>query len=93
MYDSGLSDWTAAKMGPRRDVHGELAKAVRAEGLHLGASSHRVEHNFFLDGGRQIESDINDPQFRSLLRSSPHLDGKQTNSADRLDVRQQRVPR
>ena len=25
MYDSGLSDWTAAKMGPRRDVHGEFA--------------------------------------------------------------------
>ena len=66
MYDSGLSDWTAAKMGPRRDIHGELAKAVRAEGLHLGASSHRVEHNFFLDGGRQIESDVNDPQFAAF---------------------------
>jgi alpha-L-fucosidase len=66
MYDSGLSDWTATKMGPRRDVHGELAKAVRAEGLHLGASSHRVEHNFFLEGGRQIESDVNDPQFAAF---------------------------
>jgi len=66
MYDSGLSDWTAAKMGPRRDVHGELAKAIRAEGLHLGASSHRVEHNFFLDGGRQIESDVNDPRFAAF---------------------------
>ena len=29
MYDCGLSDWTAAKMGPRRDLWGELAKAVR----------------------------------------------------------------
>ena len=66
MYDSGLSDWTAAKMGPHRDVHGELAKAIRAEGLHLGASSHRVEHNFFLEGGRQIESDVNDPQFAAF---------------------------
>jgi alpha-L-fucosidase len=66
MYDSSLSDWTAAKMGPRRDIHGELAKAVRAEGLHLGASSHRVEHNFFLDGGRQIESDVNDPRFAAF---------------------------
>ena len=66
MYDSGLSDWTAARMGPRRDVHGELAKAIRAEGLHLGASSHRVEHNFFLDGGRQIDSDVNDPQFAAF---------------------------
>ena len=35
MYDSGLSDWTAAKMGPHRDLIGDLAKAVRAEGLHF----------------------------------------------------------
>jgi alpha-L-fucosidase len=63
MYDSGLSDWTVAKMGPRRDTGGELAKAVRAEGLHLGASSHRVEHNFFLGVGRTFDSDINDPQY------------------------------
>jgi len=48
MYDCGVSDWTAVKMGPHRDLWGELARAVRAEGLHLGASSHRVEHNFFL---------------------------------------------
>ncbi len=63
MYDSGLSDWTAAKMGPHRDLWGDLAKAVRAEGLHLGASSHRVEHNFFLGVGRTIPSDINDPKY------------------------------
>ncbi|MGB8473035.1 MAG: alpha-L-fucosidase [Candidatus Acidiferrum sp.] len=66
MYDSGLSDWTAAKMGPHRDVIGEIAKAVRAEGLHFGASSHRVEHNFFLGVGRQIVSDINDPQYAAF---------------------------
>ena len=35
MYDSGLSDWTAAKMGPHRDVIGQLAKAVRADGCIL----------------------------------------------------------
>jgi alpha-L-fucosidase len=63
MYDSGLSDWTVAKMGPHRDTSGELAKAVRAEGLHLGASSHRVEHNFFLGEGRKFSSDINDPKY------------------------------
>src|SRR5579864_7950324 len=66
MYDSGLSDWTAAKMGPHRDVIGELAKAVRAEGLHFGVSSHRVEHNFYLGVGRTIPSDINDPQYAAF---------------------------
>jgi alpha-L-fucosidase len=30
MYDSGLSDWTVAKLGPHRDTTGEPAKAVRA---------------------------------------------------------------
>ena len=66
MYESGLSDWTVAKMGPRRDTTGELAKAVRAAGLHFGVSSHRVEHNFFLGPGRTIPSDVNDPQYAML---------------------------
>jgi alpha-L-fucosidase len=66
MYDSGLSDWTAAKMGPHRDVIGELSKAVRAEGLHFGVSSHRVEHDFFMGVGRKIQSDVNDPQYAAF---------------------------
>jgi alpha-L-fucosidase len=66
MYDSGLSDWTAVKMGPHRDTTGELAKAVRAAGLHFGLSSHRVEHNFFLGVGRTTPSDVNDPQFAAF---------------------------
>lgn len=61
MYNSDLSDWTAVKMGPHRDIEGDLAKAVRAEGLHLGASSHRVEHDWFMEGGREQASDLNDP--------------------------------
>jgi alpha-L-fucosidase len=66
MYDSGLSDWTVAKMGPHRDTTGELAKAVRAAGLHFGLSSHRVEHNFFLGVGREISSDVNDPKYAAF---------------------------
>jgi alpha-L-fucosidase len=66
MYDSGLSDWTVVKMGPKRDTLGELAKAIRAQGLHFGLSSHRAEHNFFYEGGRAIRSDVNDLQYASL---------------------------
>jgi len=55
LYDRGLSDWTAVKMGPHCDLVGDLAKAVRAQGLRLGASSHRIEHNFFL--GNEGRSD------------------------------------
>jgi alpha-L-fucosidase len=63
MYDSQLSDWTAKKMGPKRDVGGELAAAVREQGLHFGASSHRIEHDWFMGGGRKQNSDINDPKY------------------------------
>jgi alpha-L-fucosidase len=66
MYDSGLSDWTEVKMGPKRDTLAELSTAIRAQGLHFGLSSHRAEHNFFFDGGRSIRSDVNDPKFASL---------------------------
>lgn len=72
MYDSGLSDWTAARMGPHRDLMGDLAQAVRAEGLHLGASSHRVEHNFFLGVGRTIPSDVNDPTYAAFYGPAHH---------------------
>ena len=66
MYDSALSDWSAAKMGPRRDVIGELARAVRTQGLHFGASFHRAEHDWFFDGGRTFRSDVNDPRYAGL---------------------------
>jgi alpha-L-fucosidase len=66
LYDSQLSDWTAVKMGPRRDLIGDLSKAIRAQGLHFGLSSHRAEHNWFFDGGRSFDSDVNDPRYADL---------------------------
>lgn len=61
MYDSHLSDYTAVKMGPKRDLLGEISKAVRAEGLHFALSSHRAENNWFFDEGRKFPSDVSDP--------------------------------
>lgn len=40
--------------------------ALRADGLHVGASFHRVEHNFYFDGGREIASDVNDQRYAGL---------------------------
>ncbi len=58
MYDCGFSKWTAAKMGPKRDLIGELVAAVRKEGMTLGLSNHRIEHWYFMDEGRKFDSDI-----------------------------------
>ncbi|HEX4770670.1 MAG TPA: alpha-L-fucosidase [Bryobacteraceae bacterium] len=66
MYDSDLSDWSAARMGPKRDVVGELESAVRAAGLHFAVSSHRAEHYFFMNGGRGFPSDVQDPRYASF---------------------------
>ncbi len=40
LYDSDLTRWNAVDMGPKRDLCGELAKAVRARGLRFGVSNH-----------------------------------------------------
>ena len=62
MYDCSLTDWSAAKMGPKRDIIGELARAVRAQGLVFGVSSHRAEHWWFFDQGMTFDSDVRDPK-------------------------------
>ena len=83
MYDSQLSEWTAVKMGPHKDVIGLLAKAARAEGLRFGLSSHRAEHDWFFDGGRQFDSDVNDPRYAGLYGpAEAHLSKDDQNLAD-----------
>ena len=58
MYRSELSDWNAAQMGPCRDITGELTDQIRAAGMINGASTHRIEHWFFMSHGREYESDV-----------------------------------
>ena len=63
MYNTSLSRWNAMNMGPKRDIIGELSVAVRKQGLIFGLSSHRIEHWFFMNNGRTINSDVNDPAY------------------------------
>jgi alpha-L-fucosidase len=62
MYDSSFTAYSAAKMGPKRDIVGELAVAIRKQGLHFAASSHRAEHWWFYNGGMTFDSDVRDPR-------------------------------
>ena len=66
MYDCSFTDWSAAKMGPKRDIVGELSVAIRKQGLHFGASSHRAEHWWFYNGGMKFDSDVRDPKYASF---------------------------
>lgn len=66
MYESGFSRWCAAKMGPCRDVVGELAAAVREAGMVFGCSTHREEHWWFFEPGTRFDSDVRDPEYFDL---------------------------
>ncbi|HEX4066857.1 MAG TPA: alpha-L-fucosidase [Acidobacteriaceae bacterium] len=60
MYNSDITPWNAARMGPHRDVVGELAAAARARGLRFGVSSHTAEHWWWYGRGRSFPSDVRD---------------------------------
>jgi len=47
MWNSDLTDWCATKIGPKRDLVGDLAKAVRAKGMKFAPSYHRERHTGF----------------------------------------------
>jgi alpha-L-fucosidase len=66
MYKTALSKWNAFEMGPKRDVIGELAAEIRKQGLIFGLSSHRIEHWFFMNGGRKFESDVLDNKYEDF---------------------------
>jgi alpha-L-fucosidase len=66
MYDSSVTGWDAAKMGPKRDVVGELEAATRKRGLHFGVSSHRAEHWWWYHNGARFDSDVRDPRYAGI---------------------------
>ncbi|MCP4611046.1 MAG: alpha-L-fucosidase [Planctomycetes bacterium] len=47
MWDSDLTQWCATKIGPKRDLVGELGKAVRKRGMKYAPSYHRERHTGF----------------------------------------------
>lgn len=63
MWDSDITPWCAGKMGPKRDLIGELAKAVRSENLIFGLSSHRMEHHDFAYPAAGVPNDQFDPKY------------------------------
>lgn len=66
MYECGYSEWNAARMGPKRDIIGELSEAVRRQWLVFGLSSHRAEHWWFFNGGMKHPCDVQDPRYAGL---------------------------
>lgn len=66
MYDTEFNRWNSKKMGPCRDILGELKAECEKQGLVLCASTHRAEHYFFMNPGRLCDSDVNDDNYRDF---------------------------
>ena len=72
MWDSAVTPWNAARMGPHRDITGELEKAIKRHGLkfittfHHGFAWRYFEPAFAFDGA--------DPQIRRALHRAPQAE-------------------
>jgi len=64
LYDCSYTKWNSTQMGPRRDVLGELAIALRKQGLKLGASSHRAKNWSYYTFSDEF--DTSDPNYSGL---------------------------
>lgn len=74
MWDSELTDWNAAKMGPKRDIIGELETAVRKRGMKYAPTYHRAQHWWYYP--YKPEYDTTDPA-RAGLYWKPHSHSQQ----------------
>lgn len=75
LWDSQLTDWCAAKIGPKRDLVGDLAKAVRARGMKFAPSYHRERHpGFFANDLYAPESEPR-PDVAEEIRRRPEAAG------------------
>jgi alpha-L-fucosidase len=64
MWDSAVTPWNAARMGPKRDLIGELAVAVRRQGMKFGVTNHSMEHyTFIAPVAPATKTDLNLPEY------------------------------
>lgn len=80
MYATPLTRWNAGAMGPKRNILGELGRAVREAGLTFGLSSHRAEHWWFMNGGTEFPSDVQNPEFADFY--GPAMPSPEARSPD-----------
>lgn len=76
MWDSQVNEWNAARMGPKRDIVGELEKAIRAEGMRFMIALHHAEQWWFYPHWR-ADCDVSNPEYAGLYGPMHNLDGLQ----------------
>jgi len=79
MWDTKYSDWNAAKMGPKRDIVGELEKAIKKRGMKFVTAFHHAANWFFFPVWDD-RFDTGDPRYSGLY-GQPHAQGAVRNQA------------
>jgi len=75
LWDSDLTDWCAAKVGPRRDLVGDLGAAVRRRGLKYAPSYHRERHTGFFAVEKYAVDSEPRPDIAEEIRRMPEAEG------------------
>jgi alpha-L-fucosidase len=65
MWDTKYSEWNAAKMGPKRDVVGELEKAIKAKGMKFVTAFHHAANWYFFPTW-DTTKDCSNPEYSGL---------------------------
>jgi alpha-L-fucosidase len=73
MWDTKYSEWNAARMGPKRDVVGELAQAMRRAGMRFMVALHHAENWWFFPHWRK-EWDTSDPRYAGLYGEAHNVE-------------------
>ena len=58
MWDSRVTPFNAMRMGPKRDVVGELAQAIRKQGMKLGLANHGIENFQFINPSPSLAAQL-----------------------------------
>ncbi len=74
LWDSDYTEWKATKMGPKRDVVGELAKAIRQQNMRFMVALHHAENWWFFPHWIP-EYDTSNPEYAGLYGEPHDLDG------------------
>ncbi len=65
MWDTKYSEWNAAKMGPKRDIVGELSKAIKGHNMKFVTAFHHAENWFYFPTWDK-RYDCGDPRYSGL---------------------------
>ncbi len=82
MWDTQYDEYNSMKMGPHRDIVGEMVRAVRRQGMKVVVTFHHMRWDYFNDGKKLCLEGIgvNDPKLSGLYGRAYDLDTPEAGS-------------